>query len=112
LFTPGFARREPDVVGEFVAMLSSAPPDGYIACCEAIAAMDLRADLPDIAAPTLVIAASADLATPREHAERIVAGVPGARLAVIDDAAHLAAVEQAGTVTRLILDHLDSGRDR
>jgi 3-oxoadipate enol-lactonase len=66
------------------------------------------ADLPAITAPTLVIAGAQDPATPPEHAERIVAGIPGARLEVLDPAAHLANVEQPEAVTRLILEHLEA----
>lgn len=106
-FTPGFAEREPATVAGYVAMLAGAPPDGYVACCEAIARMDLRDDLARIGAPTLVVAGADDLATPREHTELIAATIPGARLAVVADAAHLAPVEQADIVSELILDHLE-----
>ena len=43
-------------------------------------------------APTLVIAGADDPATPPEHGERIAAGIPGARLELVD-AAHLATIE-------------------
>ena len=39
-----------------VDMLSAADSEGYAACCEALATLDLRADLPSITAPTLVVA--------------------------------------------------------
>ncbi len=70
--------------------------------------MDLREALGDIAAPTLVVAGAQDEATPPEHAERIVAGVRGARLELLDPAAHVASVEQADRVTQLIADHLEA----
>ncbi|GAA4358246.1 3-oxoadipate enol-lactonase [Angustibacter luteus] len=105
-FTPGFAAVQPHVVAAARADLLAVPPVGYAGCCEAIAAMDLLADLPRISAPTLVIAAADDPATPPEHARAIVSAVPGARLALLDDAAHLANLEQPDAVTRLVLDHL------
>jgi 3-oxoadipate enol-lactonase len=89
--------------------LREVPPEGYAGCCEAIAAMDLRADLAAITAPTLVVAGADDLAIPFEHAETIVAAVDGARLAVVDSAAHLANVEQPEAVTTLLLEHFDRG---
>jgi 3-oxoadipate enol-lactonase len=104
--TPGFAARHPDRVAELRAMLEQTPAMGYAGCCAAIEHMDLRASLPSISAPTLVIAGADDPATPPSHAELIAAGIPGARLIVVPDAAHLAAVEQPEAVTRLILDHL------
>jgi 3-oxoadipate enol-lactonase len=104
--TPGFAERRPDVAAELRAMITGQPDAGYAQLCGVIERMDLVGDLGRIAAPTLVIAGAEDPATPPEHAERIAAGVPGARLVVLDDAAHLANVEQAEAVTALLLDHL------
>jgi 3-oxoadipate enol-lactonase len=100
-FTAGFGRRNPGVVAWARQMLTGIPAEGYAGCCEAIAAMDLEPQVGRIHAPTLVVAGSSDPATPVEHAERIVAGVPGARLAVVD-AAHLANVEQPELVTELL----------
>ncbi len=88
------------------AMLLATPIEGYAACCEAIAAMDLRPDLPRITAPTLVIAGAQDAATPPELAARLVAGIPDARLEVLPDAAHLAAVQQPAAVNALLDAHL------
>ena len=105
-FTPGFAAREPARVAEARAMIASTHPDGYAECCGVIERMDLTADLAAVTAPTLVIAGADDAATPVEHAERIVAGIRGARLAVVADAAHVANLEQPDAVTALLLDHL------
>ncbi|MBB6170916.1 3-oxoadipate enol-lactonase [Nocardiopsis mwathae] len=104
-FTPGFARREPGVAERMRAMVASTPAEGYAGCCTAIGRMDLRADLAAITAPTLVVAGADDPATPPEHAERIAAGITGARLRVLADAAHLASWEQADEVNGLLLGH-------
>lgn len=108
-FTPAYAGRHPEVVVRMRAMIASCSAVGYAGCCRAIEVMDLTGDLGSIAAPTLVVVGADDVATPVEHAERIVAGIPDARLAVVADAAHLVNVEQPAAVTRLILDHLDQG---
>jgi 3-oxoadipate enol-lactonase len=106
-FTPSFAQAHQDVVAPFTESLKATPPLGYAACCNVIAGMDLRTELQQISAPTLVIAGADDPATPADaHARVIAAGIPLARLAVVEHAAHLANVEQPDTVTRLILDHL------
>jgi pimeloyl-ACP methyl ester carboxylesterase len=52
------------VSARFAAGLAAMRPEGYAGCCEAIAAMDLRPRLAAITAPTLVIAADQDPATP------------------------------------------------
>jgi 3-oxoadipate enol-lactonase len=106
-FTPPFAESRPAVVAEHRTMLTATPSLGYAACCEAIATMDLGADLAKISAPTLVIAGADDPAIPVAHSTRIVERITGARLAVVDRAAHLANVEQPGQVGRLLLDHFD-----
>ena len=104
--TPAFANEHPEARARLRAMLVSADPQGYAACCGAIERMDLRGDLPQIAAPTLVISGAGDLATPVEHQRLIAAAIPGARHEILAPAAHIAAVEQAEAVNRLIGEHL------
>jgi pimeloyl-ACP methyl ester carboxylesterase len=53
-----------------------------------------------------VIAGADDEATPPSFAEEIAGGIPGARLEVVRDAAHLASAEQPALVTKLVVDHL------
>jgi 3-oxoadipate enol-lactonase/4-carboxymuconolactone decarboxylase len=103
--TPELAGRDPDLVGRLRAMLVGTDPEAYAQCCEAIAAMDLRADLPRIAAPTLVLGGARDPATPLEHQRAIAAGIPGARLEVLDQAAHIATVAQPAAIAALLADH-------
>ena len=88
-------------------MLEQADPEGYAGCCEAIAAMDLRAGLAGVAAPTLVLAGAADPATPPEHGAEIADRIGGARLRVLPDAAHLAAISSAPAVTASLLEHFE-----
>jgi len=110
-FTPGFAQRRPDVVASFTATLDEVDPEGYAACSEVIAAMDQRAGLGRITAPTLVIAGAQDPATPPSgHADVIARAVPGSLLVTLDPAAHLAGVEQPGAVTALLLEHVTAPR--
>jgi len=104
--TPAFAAEHPDARAKLRAMLTSADPAGYAACCGAIERMDLRADLGRITAPALVISGADDLATPVEHQRLIAEAIPGARHEILSPAAHVAAVEQADAVNRLIEEHL------
>ncbi|MFC8845978.1 MULTISPECIES: 3-oxoadipate enol-lactonase [unclassified Micromonospora] len=105
-FTPGFAAARPETVAACRAMLTSTPVDGYAACCAVIATMDLRNDLTGVRAPTLVVAGADDQATPVPHARLIAERIAGARLAIVEDAAHLANVQQPERVSRLLLEHL------
>ena len=105
-FTPGFSHAEPETVARFRAMLVSTPPEGYARCCEAVGGWDARERISTISAPALVVAGAEDPATPPEHAELVASRIPGARLHVLEGAAHLANVEQAEAFTQAILEHL------
>ncbi|CAL9407921.1 3-oxoadipate enol-lactonase 2 [Actinosynnema sp. ALI-1.44] len=104
-FTPDFVAANPDVVRRFEHMVSTVDDEGYASCCDALAALDLRSVLPAIEAPTAVVAGEHDVATPPEHQRLIADAVPGAVLHTVE-AAHLANVEAADDVTRILLDHL------
>ncbi|MFA1550341.1 3-oxoadipate enol-lactonase [Actinomadura chokoriensis] len=102
-FTPAFDNAEP-----YVAMLRATDPEGYAACCDALAGYDVTGRLGGIRAPTLVIAGAQDVPTPpRGHADLLAEGIPDARLTVVEGAGHLANVERPAEVTREITAHLD-----
>lgn len=109
-FTPLWAEANGALVARFRAMISGIPAEGYASCCEAVAAADLREELPRISAPTLVVAGAEDSATPPAHGEAIADAVPGAGMVVLDQTAHLASVQRPGAVTELIVDHLAIAR--
>ncbi|HTR32301.1 MAG TPA: alpha/beta fold hydrolase [Gaiellaceae bacterium] len=96
-FTPGFGD-----VARWREMFLSVDREGYARCCEALAGWDGSGDLRRIEAPTLVIAGAEDPTSPPSAAEEIAALVPGARVEVIDGAAHLANVEAADAFNRLL----------
>ncbi|WP_078961801.1 4-carboxymuconolactone decarboxylase [Streptomyces hygroscopicus] len=79
---------------------------GYAACCDVLADYDMRAALPSVTAPTLVVAGREDPATPPAHAREIADAVPGASLLEIAGAGHLAGVERPEAVTSALLSHL------
>ena len=79
--------------------------DGYVGCGEAIRAMDHRALLPKINAPTLVIAGKHDPATTLEAGEFVAQHMPNAKLAVLN-AAHIANMEQPEVYVETVLGFL------
>ncbi|WP_079124965.1 3-oxoadipate enol-lactonase [Streptomyces lushanensis] len=109
-FTPGFAG-EP-AAEALVADLRAADPEAYAACCDALAGFDLRAELPGITAPTLVIAGREDPATPPAHARELADGIPGAGLTEIAHASHLANVERPAPVLAALSAHFAAEPDR
>ncbi|MGI9415206.1 MAG: 3-oxoadipate enol-lactonase [Hyphomicrobiales bacterium] len=93
-FTSGFIDGNPSEVARVREMILTSPSRGYAGCCAAIRDMDLRGILASIAVPALVIVGAEDPATPPAAGELIAESIPGARLHVIEDAAHLSNVEK------------------
>ncbi len=109
-FTAEFLSGSPPMVDRMRQILASTPAKGYIACCEAIRDMDLRAILPDIRARTLVIAGELDVATPPTDARFLSSAIPGARYLELS-AAHISNVEAADAFTDAVLRFLLGGTD-
>ncbi|MBB3264266.1 pimeloyl-ACP methyl ester carboxylesterase [Azospirillum sp. OGB3] len=77
--------------------------DGYIRQQTAIMNRpDSRPGLGAIACPTLVLCGRQDAITPPALHEEIAEGIPGARLALIEDCGHLSAMERPQAVTALL----------
>lgn len=72
-----------------------------------IARPDSRPDLAGITVPTLVLVGDADALTPPELAREMAAAIPGAELAVIPQAGHLALAEQPAACNAALLAWLD-----
>jgi pimeloyl-ACP methyl ester carboxylesterase len=63
---------------------------------------DRRGELAGIACPTLVICGRQDMVTPLELSEEMVAGIPGARLVVIEECNHYSSMERPWAVSALL----------
>lgn len=110
-FTGQWRTAHPELAREYHAMTATTPAAGYAACCAAIGSMDLGDGLSTITAPTLVIAGADDPATSvEEHARPIAEAIPRARLAVLEQASHLANVEQPERFTALTVDFLQEAQ--
>nr|WP_221442632.1 3-oxoadipate enol-lactonase [Nocardiopsis algeriensis] len=105
-FTPEFAERHPQDMELFRDQITHTPAEGYAGCCAAIEGFDVREDLARVRAPTLVVAGADDPAAPVAGARTIAERIPGARLEVLEDAAHLLSWQQADKVNALLAEHL------
>ncbi len=105
-FTPALRQRRPQRVAELEATLRGLDPEGYAACCDALAETDLRDRISEIAVPTLVITGEDDLSTPPEHGRQIAAAIEGAECVMLSPARHLANVERPDDVNRALFKHL------
>ncbi|ANZ39352.1 hypothetical protein BBK82_28165 [Lentzea guizhouensis] len=95
----------PAVVESFRTQLLDVDVPSYLACAQAIRDMDLRPELTKIDAPTVVIAAAQDPATPPESARHIAEDLPDSDLYIVGDAAHLAVVEAPRTISVILDGH-------
>jgi pimeloyl-ACP methyl ester carboxylesterase len=105
--TDAAGREQPQLIAPMRAMFLATPAEGYAACSEAMAEIDLREQVGEITAPTLVVSGSEDPATPPENGRLIAAGISGARFVELAGAAHLGNVERATQFNELLLEHLD-----
>jgi len=106
-FTKGFAAARPAVVRRYRAMLAGTPPEGYARCCDALAELDFRDSLQQIAAPTLVLSGAADHVVSVEDQLELERRIPGAVAVVLERAAHLPNVECPDEFNRAVLAHLN-----
>jgi 3-oxoadipate enol-lactonase len=104
-FTPSFRERDPETVRAFQTMVQNCPTEGYLGCCAALRDADLRDQVSAITAPTLLIASTADTATPPEGLEFLRERISGSELVTLDSA-HLSNVECAEAFTAAVTDFL------
>lgn len=102
--SPAWLDREPEQAARERAIMLAHNRTGVTLALDAaiVKRDDVRALLPDIAAPTLVICGEADLATPVELSREIASAIPGVRIEVLPDAGHHPPLEAPGAVAAAI----------
>ena len=103
-FTKDF--RDKPIVKKIADLIRSTPVPGYVGCCQAISKLNTTARLKEIKRPVLAIAGEQDAAAPGTR--YIGENVPGAKLVMIPQAAHIANIEQAETFNRALREFLSS----
>jgi pimeloyl-ACP methyl ester carboxylesterase len=83
-------------------------PDVFLRMLQYAGAHDAEAFLPEIAVPTLVVAAERDTFTPMELANDMARAIPNAELEVIEEASHAAPVEQPDRIADRVEEFLTS----
>lgn len=91
-FTDTFRTTAADVVLKAQGWISVVAPEGYAACCEALADGDLRNAIARITVPTLLIAGASDPVTTVAHSQAMQAKIVGAELIQLP-ASHLSNLE-------------------
>jgi len=103
LLSPATIETKPDLVQQVRAMIEGNQISGIVGDLIAMAERpDSVTLLSQITCPTQVIVGELDLATPPSDAKFMAEKIPGARLAIIPEAAHLANLEQPDTFSRIV----------
>lgn len=100
------ATAPPDRVAEFAQSVGQFHPVGFRAMARASAEADLRAILPRITVPTVLIAGAADTRSPRGVSEALHSAIPGSKIVVLDGVGHVSPVEAAERFTAQARIHL------
>ncbi len=96
----------PELARGLRTMLCRTTVAGYSGACLAIRDADLRHDDARITAPTLVVSGAQDAVTPPDAGAALRDAIPNARQIVIDDAAHIIALEQPDALERAAIPFL------
>jgi pimeloyl-ACP methyl ester carboxylesterase len=102
-FSAAFREHRSVEMQGYANMLLRIPADGYLGACYALRDADLTRATPKINKPTLVLCGDQDIATPPDLGRELARAIPGARFALIEDAAHLACIEQPGAMAQQIM---------
>ena len=107
-FTEAFRKGKPEEVKKVAAQIEKTPVAGYVGCCHAIPKIDVTARLKEIKCPALVICGEDDPGTPPAMAREIHENLPGSKLVLIPQAAHLSNIEQPAAFNRALAEFLSS----
>lgn len=105
-FPKRFHIDQPDQLALWRNMLVRTPLDGYVGCCAALAATDLRDSTAALRLPTLAIAGSLDGSTPPDLVRETADSIEGSRFAIIGNTGHIPCVDAPGMVGQILAEFL------
>ena len=113
-FTPAFLEAENTDAAVAAALrgireqLSTTTDAGYCACSHAITGLNYLPELHRVKHTVALVVGAEDQSTPVAASEQIAAVIEGSTLSVLEQASHIANVEQASAFNRLVLDFFTS----
>lgn len=105
-FSREFREREPHQVRGYRRLLLGSELSCYLAAVGVLSGADLRARAAQLALPTLLVAASADVATPPDGMRELASQIRGSRLEVLEGSGHLLGVEQPQALAACLVQFL------
>lgn len=110
-FTAPFIARAPQDIAKVRAFILSTGAEGYIACASAVRDMAQSTMLLKIKAPTLVMTGRQDPACTVDQATVLHRVIAHSELLILEDAAHLANIEQPQAFNQALRRFIDSVED-
>jgi len=107
-FTPGFIEKGGPSVDAVRTQLENTSDEGYVACCHAIMNLNYIDQLGSINTPVSLIVGAQDIATPVAGSEAMHERLPNSQLTILDNASHIANVEQVDAFNAVLLPFLRS----
>jgi 3-oxoadipate enol-lactonase len=103
--TPEYRSAHPEKTQSVLAMLESANPAGYVACCAAVRDADMQNQLNNVSVPSLVLAGTFDPAATPAVGQELAHTIPGASYVELA-ASHLSNIEAEVEFNRQVLQFL------
>lgn len=91
--TPATRAARPEAADRLAAMIRGTDPAGYRSCAAALKGLDYLKDLGRLTVPTVYVVGTEDAAAPPAAMRAMAEVTPDARLATVQDAAHIANVD-------------------
>jgi pimeloyl-ACP methyl ester carboxylesterase len=98
---------DPRAAPAAIASMAAVPEAGYRAALATLVTFDRRADLESLDMPCLVLVGEADPLAPFHVMHMTASAIPGARMAIIADAGHLAHLERPADFNAMLTSFLD-----
>jgi 3-oxoadipate enol-lactonase len=103
-----FPRPEQEMLRQaLIQQILQADPHGYRAAMWGLARFDVRRQLANVSAPTLVVTGDQDTTVPPPNQQELVEGIPNACQAIIHGAGHAVTVEKSETFNQILLQFLN-----
>ena len=94
LFSAEFQQANPELIAIRRERFLQTNIDTFHAACAQLAVLDLRAQLPAVTVPVLVMVGELDEATPPPMSRELAAGLPNARLKILAGCAHVPQLQE------------------
>ena len=91
--TPAFRSAHPEEATKLADQIRATSRDGYKGCAAALKTLDYLKDLGRMTVPTLYVVGAEDSGAPLPVVQAMADATPGARIAVVPDAAHIANID-------------------